>query len=79
MVCTRCNQMGFLNTTQIEPEWFAEQGFITNDTIQDCIRRWIEDTTNQPHDIVPCDCCDGSGEHVVGDETWSNGRVPDCI
>lgn len=56
MICTRCENTGFLNLEQVDE--VTLQRF--NDTGDpQVILDWIE--ANVGHDVVPCDCC-GNGD-----------------
>lgn len=53
--CNRCERTGWLNTHQL-PEDVDPQNHAS-------VERWIAAVDPTTHDVMPCDCCDGSGEH----------------
>ena len=59
--CTRCENTGFLNLHQIDPDFYGED--VPNLTDQDQILKWI--STHDNHDVQVCDCC-GDGENWYG-------------
>ena len=61
MVCTRCENTGFLNLDQIDSDIYGQDVPDTSDG--DAIRRWI--ASHDDHDVQVCDCC-GDGEIWYG-------------
>lgn len=53
--CNRCEETGFINTHQIDDD--------SCDFSRDDIEYWIESQNDEGHDVMECDCCDGSGQH----------------
>lgn len=83
MICTRCENTGFLNIFQVDEKTIEEFENIGTDIIL----KWIKE--NKEHDVQVCDCCgDGQewygepGEHYNGEEEEGvydyNGGFCEC-
>lgn len=57
LICTRCENTGFLNLHQIPKEDRVDS------TSEEQILRWIN--THDSHDVSVCDCC-GNGKEWYG-------------
>lgn len=58
LACTRCENTGFLNLGQIDPDIYGED--VPDMTDGEAILKWID--THDDHDVSVCDCC--------GDGVW---------
>ncbi len=57
-VCTRCDNTGFLNLEQIDPDVYGYDVADITDWVS--VLKWIN--AHEDHDVQVCDCC-GDGEH----------------